>query len=83
MLTLTQLSGDLKSQAVPNRSIIKELPPDRSTYRFIQIRGGSFRSKFKESAVQLNDINNDVNYDFRRPSAVSADEQTSAQFKVA
>ncbi|XP_046436798.1 ras-related protein Rab-37-like isoform X2 [Daphnia pulex] len=81
MLTLTQFGSDLKSQAVPNRSIIKEPPSDRSTYRFIQIRGGSFRSKFKESPPgQLNVINN-VNYNFRKPSAVSEDEQTSAQFK--
>ncbi len=83
MLTLTQFSSDLKSQALPNRSIIKEPPSDRSTYRFIQIRSGSFRSKFKESPpAQLKVINN-VNYAFRKPSAVSEDEQTSAQFKVA
>jgi hypothetical protein len=82
MLTLTQFGSDLKSQAVPNRPIIKEPPSDRSTYRFIQIRGGSFRSKFKESPpAQLNVINN-VNYNFRKPSAVSEDEQMSAQFKV-
>ncbi|XP_046651154.1 ras-related protein Rab-37-like isoform X2 [Daphnia pulicaria] len=82
MLTLTQFGSDLKTQAVPNRPIIKEPPSDRSTYRFIQIRGGSFRSKFKESPpAQLNVINN-VNYNFRKPSAVSEDEQMSAQFKV-
>ncbi|XP_046651155.1 ras-related protein Rab-37-like isoform X3 [Daphnia pulicaria] len=81
MLTLTQFGSDLKTQAVPNRPIIKEPPSDRSTYRFIQIRGGSFRSKFKESPpAQLNVINN-VNYNFRKPSAVSEDEQMSAQFK--
>ena len=82
MMTLAQLSGNLKSQAVQNPSIIQEQQPDRPTYRFIQIRGGSFRSKFKETRIQLNDINN-VNYDFRRPSIDSTDEQTSAQFKVA
>lgn len=82
MLTLAQLGSHVKRQSVPNHLINKESPSDSSTYRFIRVRGGSFRSRFNDNRIQLEDTSN-VRYDFRGLSAVSTDEQTCAQFKVA
>lgn len=81
MLTLAQLSSNLKRQTGPNDSINKETQSDPSTYRFIQVRGSSFRTKSKDSRIQLKDTNS-VHYDFRGHSFVDTDEQTCTQFKV-
>lgn len=81
MLTLAQLSSNLKRQTGPNDLINKETQSDPSTYRFIQVRGSSFRTKSKDSRIQLKDTNS-VHYDFRGHSFVDTDEQTCTQFKV-
>ncbi|XP_059352099.1 ras-related protein Rab-37-like isoform X3 [Daphnia carinata] len=80
MLTLAQLGSNLKRQTVSNDLSNKEAQSDPSTYRFIQVRGSSFRTKSKDNRIKIKDTNN-VHYDFRGPSAVNTDEQTCAQFK--
>ena len=85
MLALTQLNNNVKPHPPQQHSIFKEPPSERCTYRFIQIRGSSFRYKCRDRepcSVQFKVVN-DLHYEFRRPSVVDVDEQTCAQFKVA
>lgn len=81
MLALAQLNQKTQ-QLPPGHSIDKEPPSDRRTYRCIQIRSGSFRSKSKDVRLQIDD-GKSLQYEFRRPSLVSLDDQTCSQFKVA
>lgn len=83
MLALAQLNNNQKPQKTQHSTdkTDKESPLERRTYRFIQIRSGSFRSRSKEIRIRR-DIEdyNFSHYEFRRPSL---DDQTCAQFKVA
>lgn len=83
MLTLAQLNSNQKTQQLPsNHSIDRDPLSDRRTYRFVQIRSGSFRSKSKDIRLAIDERNN-LQYEFRRPSLDGFDDQTCSQFKVA